>query len=287
MRHACLTLLCATLFLASMEAQTESERKASVAYLQDCQQSDGGFVPSGAAQSSLRGSTTALRALKYFGGEPRDGAACARFVQRCFDKNSGGFADRPGQQPDVISTAVGIMAIVELKLPVDDYREAAVSYLTKHGKAFEEIRMAAAGLEAIRARPPVADAWLEQLAQGRHGDGTYGTGDGVARATGGTVVAVLRLGGKVEHRDIVIRVLQTGQRDDGGFGKERAPTSDLETSYRVMRALHMLEAKPDVERFRKFVVRCRNADGGYGIAPGQPSSTGATYFAAIILHWLE
>lgn len=289
MRSFCLALLGLLFCLAPLHGQTAQQRQATLAYLQTCQQPDGGFAPAqtSGAKSSLRASSAALRALKYFGGEPRDRAACARFVPRCFDQSSGGFADSPGAQPDVTTTAVGIMAVVELRLPVDEYREAAVRYLGEHVQSFDEIRIAAAGLEAIRARPRAADTWLEQIAKLRHTDGTYGMGDGVARATGGAVVAVLRLGGKVEHRENVLRALKTGQRADGGFGKEQAKSSDLETSYRVMRAFVMLQEKPEVERLRAFVAKCRNADGGYGVAPGEPSSVGATYYAAIILHWLN
>jgi prenyltransferase beta subunit len=86
----------------------------------------------------------------------------------------------------------------------------------------------------------------------------------------------------------VVKTLKAGQRKDGGFGKADAAGSDLETCYRVMRCFVMLKEKPaDVAGLRKFVARCRNADGGYGIAPGQPSGAGPTYFASIVLHWLE
>jgi hypothetical protein len=54
-----------------------------------------------------------------------------------------------------------------------------------------------------------------------------------------------------------------------------------------MRAVHMLKLKPDVARLRTFLGRCLNADGGYGVAPGQSSTIAATYNAAIIYHWLE
>jgi prenyltransferase beta subunit len=294
MRSFWLTLVCSVLYLAPVWGQTADQRQATVVYLQHCQQANGGFVPakaggapSGGAKSSLRASSAALRALKYFGGESRDQASCGRFVQRCFDKGSGGFADHPGTQPDVTSTAVGIMALIELKLPVDDYRAAAAKYLAEHVKSCEDIRIAAAGFEAIGERPRTADLWLEQIAKLRYADGTYGMEDGVARATGGAVAAVLRLGGNVEHKDHVLQVLKAGQRADGGFGKERAKTSDLESSYRVMRAFVMLNDKPAAERFRSFVASCRNPDGGYGVAPGEPSSVSATYFAAAILHWLK
>jgi prenyltransferase beta subunit len=289
MRYFCLALLWHTFVLSAGYSQTAQQQQETVAYLRECQQPDGGFVAAktSGARSSLRASSAALRALKYFGGEPRDRAACGRFVERCFDNASGGFADQPGMQPDVTSTAVGIMAIVELKLPVANYRETTTKYLAEHVKSFDDIRIAAAGLEAIGNRPPTVEAWLKEIARLRRADGTYGTVDSVARDTGGAVVAVLRLGGNVEQRENVLAALKKGQRADGGFGKENAKSSDLETSYRVMRAFAMLRDKPAAERLRSFVATCRNSDGGYGVAPGEPSTVAATYFASIILHWLK
>jgi hypothetical protein len=280
---------------ALVQAQSAEEKKATVAWVQKLQQGDGGFLPgppnplSGRRDFTTLGATSSsLRALKYFGGEPRDRDACVKYVENAFDKKTGGFIGvQPGLKPDANSTAVGLMAVVELKMPVEKYADAGAKYLGENAKSFEEIRIAAAGLEAVGKRPSQADAWLEQLAKMRNADGTYGKGDGVARDTGGAVVAVLRLGGKVEHRDKVIEALKAGQREDGGFGKADAKGSDLETTYRVMRAFHMLKEQPDVEKVRKFVAKCRNADGGYGVAPGQPSAVPATYFASIILHWLE
>jgi hypothetical protein len=110
----------------------------------------------------------------------------------------------------------------------------------------------------------------------------------VARDTGGAVCAVLRLGGKVEKTDDVLRVLNEGQRPDGGFGKAGAEGSDLESSYRIARAFHMLKTKPrGAGRLREFIARCRNEDGGYGVAPGHPSHVNGCYYAAIISLWLD
>ena len=293
MKRFHLVLLSLSFCLTSAWGQTPEQRKATIAYLRGLQVGDGGFkaaqiIKSTAPQpnSSLRASEAVLRALKYFGGEPRNREACAAFVQACFDEASGGFVDHPGGRPDVATTAVGIMAVVELKLPVEDYRDRVVKYLGEKSKTFEDIRIAAAGLESIGKLPAQSAAWLEQIGQMRNEDGTYGKADGVARATGGAVVAVLRLGGKVEQRDNVIKALKAGQRVDGGFGKEGVPDSDLESCYRVVRAFVMLKEKPDAERCRAFVGKCRNADGGYGVQPGKPSNAAATYFASIILHWL-
>jgi hypothetical protein len=292
MKQFLVACLCATVCLSPARGQSSDQKQQTVLALQGLQAKDGGFLPvfapgsKPAPKSSLRATTSALRALKYMGGEPKDKEACLVFVERCFDKKSGGFADHPDGKPDVTTTAVGIMAVVELKMPVNAYRKQVVKYLTDHVKTFDDIRIAAAGLEAVKERPPEADAWLEQIARMRNEDGTYGRGDGVARATGGAVAAVLRLGGEVPHRDNVIRALKAGQRSDGGFGQEGKTASDLESSYRITRCFVMLKEKPNVERLLAFVATCRNSDGGYGVSPGQPSTVGATYYAAIIQHWL-
>src|SRR5207253_3118685 len=100
---------------------------------------------------------------------------------------------------DVATTAVGIMAVVDLKLAVKDFRDGVIGYLGKNVKTFEDIRIAAAAFEALKEPSSQADAWLDQIASTRNIDGTYGKGDGRARATGGAVAAVLRLGGEVKH----------------------------------------------------------------------------------------
>jgi prenyltransferase beta subunit len=289
MKRVLFTGLCLFFVGLPVRGQSADQKKATIAFLQGLQTSDGGFrqAPGQGGQAGVRATSSALRALKYFGGGPRDRASCRDFVKNCFDKERGVCADRPGDRPDVASAAIGIMAVVELKMPAEPYADAVVKYLGENARDFEQIRIAAAGLEAVGKRPPQAAAWLEQLARMRNPDGTYGKGDGRARATGGAVAAVLRLGGKVEHPDNVIKALKEGQRKDGGFGKEGTDRSDLETSYRVMRTFHMLRATPDAGRMRQFIAACRNDDGGYGVTPGQPSTASGTYYAAIILHWLD
>lgn len=290
MRRLTIVLLCAGVWSVPAQGQTAEEKQATISFLRGLQAPDGGFrpAPGGKTPSGLRATSAALRALKYFGGEPRDREASKRFVTSCFDKTSGGFADRPQGKPDTILTAVGLAAIVELEMPRENYLDPAIHYLTDHAKGFEEVRMAAAGLEAVGKRPAQADTWLEQLDKMRNSDGTFGKGSGVVRATGGATAAILRLGGKLANRAKVIQTLKNGQRPDGGYGKEDVAGSDLETSYRVVRSLVMLKEKSaDVAKLRTFIARCRNADGGYGVTPGQPSTVGATYFAGTLLHWLS
>jgi prenyltransferase beta subunit len=286
------------LFLPAARGQTPEEKKATIAYLRNLQTKQGGFRaakpnPGGNGDRAedrpgLRATNAALRALKYFGGEAPDYRAAARFLRSCFHQSSGGFSnsDSPSARPDVVTTAVGLMGVVELKMPAEKFTAKAVQYLENNAKSFEEIRMAAAGLEGVKRRPAKARDWLREVRKLRHSDGTYGKGGGVARETGSAVVTVLRLGGKVEHPGAVVKALRKGQRKDGGFGKEGQTGSDLETTYRVMRAFVMLKARPaDVAAVRHFVARCRNRDGGYGVAPGKGSTVSGTYFASIVLKW--
>lgn len=279
--------------LAPACAETPDQKKATVVYLQALQTKEGGFLPAApnpadkAAKPTLRATSGASRALKYFGGEPKDKAGAVQFVKDCFDKPSGGFSDEPKGKADVTSTAVGLMALVELKIPTEEYSGPAIKYMEANAKEFEEIRLSAAGLEAVGKKTAKADEWLKELTKNRNEDGTYGKGDSRARDTGGIVVAIMRLGGKAEPQDEIIKALKAGQREDGGFGKGGEKGSDLETSYRVMRAFHMLKQNPDTDKLRALITKCRNKDGGYGMAPGKESAVSSTYFAGIILHWLD
>lgn len=281
--------VCVLLIAVPLHAQIDARKKATIAYLQKLQSDDGGFrADARAKQSDLSATLSAFRALRYFGAAPRDRDACTAFIARCFDKDNGGFAARPGGQAAYHPTAIGIMAIVDLKMSRERYADAVIKYLDEHSKSFEEIRLTAASFESLSQRAPHADAWLAEIAKLRNADGTYGKGDGMARDTGGAVCAVLRLGGKVEQPDNVVKALNAGQRKDGGFGQAGVEGSDLGTTYRVARAFHMLKVKPNgASQIREFIARCRNNDGGYGVAPGKPSNVGGCYYAAIILHWLD
>lgn len=275
-------------------AQDENDRHTTVQFLKSLQLEDGSFraavkKPSDSSSSSLRASLSAIRALRYFGGEVPNKAACAKFVASCFDPANGGFADTPKGKPEVFTTAIGLMAVVELNMPVEKYGPAASNYLATNARTFDDIRIAIAGLEAIKQRPTALDHWLAATRKGQTSDGSFGAGLGQARETGSRVVTLLRLGVKVENQAAILKILKEGQRNNGGYGKADSElASDLETTYRVMRCFNMLKALPDnVEGVRSFVAKCRNEDGGYGVSPGQTSTVSGTYFAAIILHWLD
>ena len=280
----CLPLL---IFVPATPSKQTTDRP-EITYLRGLQQKDGGFVAAtGKEKSSLRATSAAVRALKYFDGKVPDREACIQFVRSCYDKDSGGFKDHPGGIADPTCTAVGLMAIVELGVPLADFEPGAVKYLDQHCKSFEEIRLAVAAFEALGKKAPHNQAWLESVLAMSNKDGTFGKEKDRARDTGGAAVAVLRMGGTLADPSAVLKALNDGQLKCGGYAKPGAEP-DLESCYRVARAFHMLKAKPEgLEALKGFIHSCHNRDGGYGVMPGQPSSVSGSYYAAIILNWFK
>src|SRR5262249_34093686 len=149
-----------------------------------------------------------VRALHYLGAEMPNKDACAKFVESCYDAGVGGFSDVPQGKPDVFTTAVGIMAVAELKMPVEKFSSGTIKYMSANAKSFEDIRIAAAGLERLKATSPKNDDWLKEIVKLQNSDGTFGKGPGQARATGGGVVTLLRLGGKADDTERVLKILK-------------------------------------------------------------------------------
>jgi hypothetical protein len=180
---------------------------------------------------------------------------------------------------------MGLMALAELKVPVDGSAEAraGAAYLSANAKSLPDVYIAAAAFDAAGIRAPEAARWIAAWEATRTPEGTYGKSPS---DTAGALITRLRLGARAKDPAPALSLLKAAQRPDGGFAA-MGETSDLGAVYRVMRALRMLEEKPDLERLCGFIARCRNADGGYGASPGQPSAASPTYFAAIVLHWVE
>ena len=265
--------------------QTPADFAQTAAFAAAHQNKDGGFAPKVGQPSTLGATNTGLRVLKHVGGSVPDVLACVKFVKSCRD-TSGGFAQTPGGKPDVATTALGLMAASELKIADPAMIKEATEYLGKNAKAFEEVRMAIAGLEAVAAKSDDIPRWNDQIQAMRNPDGTFGEGPGQAFATGGAAAAILRMGLKLDKRDAVIAAIKAGQRPEGGWSKDAGPP-DLPSSYRVMRAFYMLGEKPDVQRLLGFIARCRQSDGSYATAPGKAGDLGGTYNATIIIRWLR
>jgi prenyltransferase beta subunit len=252
-------------------------------------------------QPSLRATNGALRALKYLGFPllKKEREKHAAFVLSCYDPKTGAFAE-PGGKPDVTITAIGVMAAAELDIPHEKYAKA-MDYLKDNAKTFEEVRIGAAAVEAwgVKDCPFDLKPWLE-VADKELGwdtlDKIAGTlknsKDGGARQFCSVLAFNIRLNQQPPTKDTIAVwsgfAPTLGQRDDGGWGKKGEKASDIETTYRVMRALMLLKEKPkDVKKLREFIASHRNADDGYATKPGEKSSMSGVYYCVIISHWLD
>jgi hypothetical protein len=261
------------------------EKLAAIRFVLSLEDPAGGFRRTPADKApGLRATGGGVRALGFLGQPVPNKDKHAAFVLSCFDPKAGGFAE-PGGQPDVPLTAIGVIAAAELGIPKEKYAKA-LDYLAANAKTFEEVRVGAAAVEAWGPKDcPIDLAPWFKVAEGH----TYDRGgDGAAREAGSVAAMYLRVGKPLPGREGVLRVLRDGQRPDGGWGRTGERASDLDSTYRVMRALYLLKEKPkDPAGLRAYVAKHRQPDGGYAAAPGEGSSLSGVYYAAIITRWLD
>ena len=270
--------------LSAVRAQTPEELSQTASFAASLQNPDGGFAGQPGGPSTLSTTSSNIRILGYTGGAIPDPLAAMNYVVSCFHPDTGGFSPTPGGATDVSTTALGVMAFRELKILSPAVVESAVKYLTEKAKGFEEVRIAAAGLEAAGVVPKDTAPWKAIITEGENPDGTFGKGITQAWDTGGKAAALLRMGLTLEHRDAIVAVLKSAQRPDGAWAKSDAG-SDLDSSYRIMRCLFMLNEAPDLNRLNAVLAACRRPDGSYGNKPGAAPAGNSTYLGAIISYW--
>ena len=167
----------------------------------------------------------------------------AAFVLKCYDPKTGGFADTPGGKSDVVSTSIGVMAAAELDIPHEKYAKA-MDYLKENAKTFEEVRIGAAAVEAwgVKDCPFKLEDW-QAIAAKKLGTNLPPVRDGGARMIGSITAFTWRLGLQKETDSKpkqIAQLLDMGQLSDGGWAKQGEKASDIESTYRVMRALMLL-----------------------------------------------
>ncbi|WP_165072348.1 family 16 glycoside hydrolase [Paludisphaera rhizosphaerae] len=286
MRRRSIRTLAAVLILvaaaSAIRAQTPADFAQTGAYIASLQNKDGGFGSAPGQASTLGSTSSALRILKYVGGSVPDVLNCIKYVKSC--QVDGGFAPTPGGKADSLTTSTGLLAAAELKIVDKPLVDSAIAYFHEHAKEDEQVRMAVAAMEAVDSLSPDSPRWMEQIQKLGNPDGTFREGPGQAFAAGTVAATLLRAGGSLVNRDAAVSAMKAGQQADGGWSKDGGP-SDLGSSYRIMRALYMLKEKPDLDRLRSFIARCRKSDGTYSTTPDGQGNLGGTYFASILTNW--
>ena len=269
-------------------AQTPEDKKATVAYIDGLRDKEtGAYKVTADGKPSLRACNGAVKSLKALGEKVTEIEKIRKFVLKCYDPKTGAFAE-PGGKPDVTITSIGIIVACEVGIDKKEFPKA-MEYVLATAKAFEEVRIAAAAVEAWGPKGLKLNPLIEVVDKAAQAP-VEDPQDGSAREIAAVVVSGLRLEHPITDfvRDLFLTsVLIPGQCDDGGWRKKGEKTSDIESTYRVMRAFKMLDSKPKaIPQLEKFIASHRNRDGGYAIKPGDPSSMSGVYYAIIISNWL-
>jgi hypothetical protein len=278
-------------FASAQTPEIEAATKAKLATLKflgtlhDAE--SGGYRNEANAKPSLRATNAAVKATKYLGGKLDDAEKTKTFVLGCYDDKTGAFAE-PGGKPDVTTTCIGVMAAMELGVAKEKIAKAP-DYIASNAKNFEEVRIGAAAVEAwggVKDWKRDLKPWSEIAAKERESWKSISPlsldMNGWPTRHGGMAAFQLRMGESPKIED-----LADSQRNDGAWGWDGQP-SDTSSTYRVMRALHMLKSRPkETAKLREFIAKHRNDDGGYATKPGDKSSAAGTYYAVIVLKWLD
>ncbi|MBL8824345.1 MAG: hypothetical protein JNJ77_17290 [Planctomycetia bacterium] len=286
-------LIIAMTFASMQDSAQQPHRETSIAFLKTQQHACGAFsvknpVVDPTALPSIRATRTAIKAFALNGSTVPHPEKILQFLKDCHSPKTGGFSDRPGIEPDPVSTSVALMILKELNQPVEPYLKSGMAFMDAHTKNFEEIRMVAPSLEQLQQWSTMAERWGQIIEEVRNADGTYGKGPGMTRMTALRIVARQRLGLPTPRKDDILAMIRPGQRVDGGFGGDQGDTSDLESCYRIVRLFSRLEAQPDrPTELRAFIEKCHHASGGYGVKPGDPPTLHGTYYAAVVTSWLN
>jgi hypothetical protein len=235
--------------------------------------------------------SAAVRTLAKLRSEIPHRQKVEKYLLEKRDAQSGGFAE-VGAQPNVVVTSVAILGAVDLGIK-KELLTPSILYLAKQAKTFEEVRIAAAAVEAWDVNTKLIN--LQEWEKIIHEEGhqvppkDLDAKNGLARSAGSIIACRLRLGIPVDKdsKNQIMKVLLDGQREDGGWGQYHQRNSDLETTYRVMRALHLLKIKPkNIEDLKNYLGKHRHESGGYGATPGAAPRINTTYYVTMIAHWL-
>jgi prenyltransferase beta subunit len=263
-------------------AFSQAAEKKTIEYVLSLQDSEtGAFKVTPEGKPSVRACNGAMKILRNMKADIPQLGKIQKFVDSRFDPKLGTFTEID-TKPDATIAAIGIITAKEAGLDMKKY-SPALTYLKENAKGWEDIRVAGAAAEAwgVSDLPVKLDAWivvakLEEKTEAKS-----------ARLTGGLQAFYLRLNIPCELQN---EIILNDTKADGGWGQPKETTSDLETMYRVMRALHLGKAKnPEAvyAKAAKFVESCRNDDGGYGVKPKTASTMSGTYYASMITKWMK
>lgn len=259
--------------------------EADVDFLLACQHRGGGFGLVPGFPADLESTYRAIESLRLVGGDVPRVNRCAAWISSC-RHTSGGYANRPGgDDPDVASTFFALHALALLRSPPED-SETTAGWLAEHlqreanengGAEVDAVAYGVLALALLSREPPAAVRTRFALLSRQVDRGGF-AGFGATAHTGSTALAATALRllpkhpGENEHDRGLLAWLASLRRDDGGYGWPNSRYSTLPNTVHVLTTLGAIRAslsERELSQTRRFVLRCRSPQGGFGSRPGR------------------
>jgi hypothetical protein len=266
--------------------EVSADQKATIQFIESLRDKEtGAFKQTAKDKPSLRATNGAVKALKALDQKVTNIETIQKFVLGCYDAKTGAFAE-PGGKPDATITSIGIIVACEVGIDKKEFPKA-MEYLLANAKTFEEVRIGAAAVEAwgrdglkLEGITAIAEKEFNSKIETLSKDTPF---------FAASIVTAKRLRAVDPATDrVAASGLVFGQHKDGGWSKIDEKASNIESTYRVMRAFKMLEAKPlDIPQLRKFLASHHNKDGGSATKSGDLSTISGTYYMVIVSKWLD
>lgn len=280
---------------------------ADAEFLASCQNEDGGFGLAPGLPSEMDSTYRAVDALRLLTGEIPDARRCAEWILACRDP-SGGYAGEPGWYPTVAWTCFALESLQTLGV-APPQPEATVAWLQAAFNAdggcgsspvrgplayhpawsssTEYTAYAVRALTLLDAAPPdplLTRAFLMSK-QAYAGGFTHSRGTPTIGYTALALEALRRLPDP-SHQPIGTQSLLVWlallQKNDGGYGWLTTNRSNLRNTYEGLDARRSIQApltELQLTHARRYVVRCRAPEGGFGYRPGLVPTVLHTWYA--------
>ncbi|OEH93834.1 ankyrin repeat domain-containing protein [Bacillus solimangrovi] len=258
-----------------------NQRETVVRFLHSLQTEQGGFKNTlhdpGLPQPSL----SVIKALDFFGHTPHRPDDLFTYITSLYDKATGGFLDPSTGKPSVFSTAIGLLILhgIGAKGFLNDSVMRALAFMSEHATSCEEHFMLIGVIDECKVpfHPTSSILFFRQMEEE---DGSFGNSvlyNAIAAS------ALLRIKQPLKNPKTVKSLLLSGQVASGGFANEEGK-ADLWTTYCVMRALDLLQVRPQITSLTNWIMEM--CDGHAFALPNQAANANTTYQCVSILNWI-
>lgn len=269
---------------------------ADAAFLASCQNEDGGFSVVPGLPSEMDSTYRAVDALRLLGNEIPQAQRCAAWILSCRDA-SGGYAGEPGWYPTAAWTCFAVESLTALGI-APPQPEATVAWLQSAfngdggcgsspvkgpvayhpawSSSTEYTAYAVRALTLLDATPP--DPLLTRTFLLRRQVDGGGFNDSRGKSTLGYTALALeglrRLPDPTDqpiYSDTMVVWLALLRQDNGGYGWLGTTHANLRNTYEMLdirRSIQAALTDSQLTHSRRYVLRCRAPEGGFGYQPG-------------------